>query len=112
VSRALPFLPVHKIIFIDFDAFFANVEKQLEPAIRVRPVGITALGSEYSALITRCYMAKRSGIKRGMRVSEAREACPDIAIRVARPDVYVQIHNKIIEEVNRQLVVNEDEPMR
>ncbi|MEP3891880.1 MAG: type VI secretion protein ImpB [Hellea sp.] len=92
-------------LYIDFDAFFANVEKQLEPGIRARPVGITALGSEHSALITRCYMAKRAGITRGMRVSEAREMCPDIAIRVARPDVYVDIHNRIIEEVNRHVPV-------
>lgn len=99
--------PPHSIasLYIDFDAFFANVEKQIEPAIRSRPVGVTALGSEYSALITRCYMAKRSGIKRGMRVSDARDACPDIAIRVARPDVYVDIHKKIIEEVNRHVPV-------
>ena len=92
-------------LYIDFDAFFANVEKQLEPAIRTRPVGVTALDSEHSALITRCYMAKRRGITRGMRVSEAREACPDIAIRVARPDIYVELHNKIIDEVNRHVPV-------
>jgi len=87
-------------IYIDFDAFFANVEKQIEPAIRARPVGVTALESEHSILITRCYIAKSFGIKRGMRVSEARKLCPDIAIRVARPDVYVDIHKKIIKEVN------------
>ena len=99
--------PVSSInaLYIDFDAFFANVEKQIEPAIRSRPVGVTALGSEHSALITRCYMAKRAGITRGMRVSEARDACPDIAIRVARPDVYVEIHNKIIAEVNNHVPV-------
>ena len=98
---------VHSIssLYIDFDAFFANVEKQIEPAIRSRPVGITALDSEHSALITRCYMAKRAGIKRGMRVSEARDACPDIAIRVARPDVYVDIHNKIVAEVDSHIPV-------
>ena len=92
-------------LYIDFDAFFAKVEKQLEPAIRAQPVGVTALGSEHSALITRCYMAKRAGITRGMRVSEARKACPSIAIRVARPDVYVDVHNKIIEEVNKHVPV-------
>ena len=70
-----------------------------------KPVGITALGSEYSILITCCYMAKRAGIKRGMRVKEAREACPDIAIRVARPDVYVDIHNKIVAEVHSHVPV-------
>ena len=92
-------------LYIDFDAFFANVEKQLEPAIRMKPLGVTALGSEHSALITRCYMAKAMGIKRGMRVSEARKICPGIAIRVARPDVYVDIHNKIVAEVNRHVPV-------
>ena len=92
-------------LYIDFDAFFANVEKQVEPNIRSRPVGVTALESEYSALITRCYMAKRAGITRGMRVSEARKACPDIVIRVARPDVYVKFHNRIIAEINRHVPV-------
>jgi len=46
-----PLFPI-KSLYIDFDAFFANVEKQVEPSIRMRPVGITALDSDYSALIT------------------------------------------------------------
>ena len=101
----MPNTPSIASLYIDFDAFFANVEKQLEPAIRTKPLGVTALGSEHSALITRCYMAKAMGIKRGMRVSEARKICPGIAIRVARPDVYVDIHNKIVAEVNRHVPV-------
>ncbi len=92
-------------IYIDFDAFFANVEKQIEPSIRAMPVGVVALDSAHTALITRCYVAKRAGISRGMRVSEARKLCPDIVIRVARPDVYVGIHNKIIAEVNKHVPV-------
>ena len=92
-------------LYIDFDAFFANVEKQLEPDIRSHPLGITALDSEHSALITCCYIAKRAGIKRGMRVTEARAICPSLIIRVARPDVYVKIHNRIVAEVNRHVPV-------
>lgn len=92
-------------LYIDFDAFFANVEKQLDPSIRARPVGVTALGSEHSALITRCYIAKGAGIKRGMRVSEARAMRSDIVIRVARPDIYVDIHNRIVAEVNDHIPV-------
>jgi len=92
-------------LYIDFDAFFANVEKQIEPDIRARPVGVTALGSDYSALITRCYIAKAAGIKRGMRADQARELCSDIIIRVARPDIYVDIHNQILKEVNRHVPV-------
>ncbi len=88
-------------LYIDFDAFFANVEKQLHPDIRDKPVGVTALDSEYSAFITRCYMAKAVGIKRGMRVRDARALCPDLIVRVARPDLYVDIHNKILDEIDR-----------
>ena len=92
-------------LYIDFDAFFANVEKQLCPELRERPLGITAIDSDYSALITRCYIAKAADIKRGMRVIEAREVCPHITIRMARPDVYVDIHNQILREVNRHVPV-------
>ena len=49
-------------LYIDFDAFFANVEKQIEPGIRARPVGITALGSEHAALIPRWCIAKGARI--------------------------------------------------
>jgi len=92
-------------LYIDFDAFFANVEKQIEPSIRMRPVGVTALNSDHSALITCCYMAKRAGVKRGMRVHEAREICPDIAIRIARPDIYVEFNHRIAAQINKHVPV-------
>lgn len=93
-------------LYIDFDAFFANVEKQLHPDIRDRPVGVTALDSEYSAFITRCYMAKAAGIKRGMRVQDGRALCPDLVVQVARPDQYVDIHNRILDEIDRHVPVH------
>lgn len=92
-------------LYIDFDAFFANCEKQCEPSIRQQPVGITALTSEYSVLITRCYMAKAFGIRRGMRVKEARALCPGIIIRQARPDIYVNIHTHIKHVVEQHLPI-------
>ena len=92
-------------LYIDFDAFFANVEKQIDPAIRMRPLGVTALGSEYSALITCCYMAKRAGVKRGMRVHEARDICSDLVIRIARPDIYVEYNRRIAAEINKYVPI-------
>jgi DNA polymerase-4 len=44
-------------LYIDFDAFFANAEKQLRPELRGRPVGGIPLASEYSGLIACCYQA-------------------------------------------------------
>lgn len=92
-------------LYIDFDAFFASVEKQRHPELRDRPVGVTALDSEYSAFITRCYIAKAQGIKRGMRVRDARLICPDLAVQVARPDLYVEVHNRILDEIDRHIPV-------
>ena len=92
-------------LYIDFDAFFANVEKQLDPAIQNNPVGITSLQSENATLITCCYQAKRVGVKRGMRVFEAKALCRDLVIRPARHDVYVKMHNKIVEVVGQYVPV-------
>lgn len=92
-------------LYIDFDAFFANVEKQCDKAIQDRPVGVTSLDSEQATLITRCYQAKQFGVKRGMRVYEARELCPDLIICPARHDVYVRCHNKILDVVGHHLPV-------
>lgn len=92
-------------LYIDFDAFFANAEKQLRPELRDRPVGVIPLESEHTSMIARCYQAKASGIKRGTSVKEARELCPEIALPVARHDVYVRLHHKILEVIERHLPV-------
>ena len=99
--------PVTQIecLYIDFDAFFASVEKQLRPELRARPLGVTALDSEHSAFITRCYAAKAAGIKRGMRARDGRTLCDDLAVVTARPDVYVKIHNRILDEIDRHVPV-------
>ncbi len=92
-------------LYIDFDAFFANAEKQLCPELRDRPVGVIPLQSEHTSLIARCYVAKAAGLSRGTSVKEAREICPDVALPVARHDVYVRLHHKILEEINRHVPV-------
>jgi len=92
-------------LYIDFDAFFATVEKQVNPTLRGRPVGVIAMESEYSALIAQCYMAKAMGCTRQMRVKDARKACPDISLVPARHDVYVEMHHRIIDCVEKTLPV-------
>ncbi len=92
-------------LYIDFDAFFAHVEKQLDPASRPYPMGVTSLASENATLITCCYIAKAAGVTRGMRVFEARELCPDIIIKPARHDVYVDYHNRILKEVGQHVPI-------
>ena len=92
-------------LYIDFDAFFATVEKQLDPSLCGKPVGVIAMDSEYSALIAQCYIAKALGCTRQMRVKEARAICPEIILRPARHDVYVEMHHRIIACVEKTLPV-------
>lgn len=92
-------------LYIDFDAFFANAEKQLRPELRGRPVGVIPLDSRHTSLIARCYMAKAAGIGRGASVEEALARCPQIALPVARHDEYVKLHHKILAEIDRHVPV-------
>lgn len=92
-------------LYIDFDAFFATVEKQLDPKLCGKPVGVIAMDSEYSALIAQCYIAKALGCTRQMRVKEARKVCPEIILRPARHDIYVEMHHRIIACVEKTLPV-------
>lgn len=92
-------------LYIDFDAFFAHVEKQLDPSLHGRPVAVTPMPSRYSGVIACCYQAKARGVKRGMKCDEAEELCPGIIFRHARHDVYVKIHHQIKAEVNRFMPV-------
>ncbi|WP_300376229.1 hypothetical protein [Henriciella sp.] len=88
-------------LYIDFDCYFASVEKQLRPELQGRPVGVRPLDSEHTSLIACCYTAKASGVRRGTRASEARQMCPGIALPVARHDVYVRVHHRILEVIGQ-----------
>lgn len=88
-------------LFLDMDSFFASVEQHLRPDLRGRTVGIIPVESNGTCIIAASADAKQLGIRVGTSVREARELCPDIALIKARPDLYVQVHNKILESVDR-----------
>ena len=92
-------------LFIDLNAFFASVEQQMNPAWRGRPVIVRPAPSEYTGAIAASYESKAFGIRTGMRVSEARERCPELIVAEARPDLYVEIHKKIMAEIDRHVPV-------
>jgi len=94
-----------KTLYIDFDAFFANVEKQLSSTEANRPTGVSAFPSEYSAIIAQCYLAKAFGIHRGMKLKDARKLCPNLRVVAARHDVYVKMHHRIIAAIEKHVPV-------
>lgn len=94
-----------RFLFIDFNSYFAAVEQQDDPAIRGRPVIVTPLDSEYTGAIAASYEAKALGISRGTSVRDARALCPGIAVRPARHERYVEVHNQLMEEIDRHLPI-------
>lgn len=92
-----------RYLFIDFNAFFAGVEQHDDPSLRGRPVIVIPLKSEHTSAIAASYEARPYGITRGTKVFEARDLCPEIAIRPARHDRYVQVHKLLMAEIERHL---------
>ncbi len=84
-----------KTLYIDMNSFFASVEQQIEPALRGKPVGITAVDANSGCVVAASYEAKAYGVKTGTRVYEARQRCPQIQFRPSRHKLYVKVNQKI-----------------
>jgi DNA polymerase-4 len=85
----------------DMDSFFASVEQMLRPELRGRPVGVIPVESDGTCVIAASYDAKHRGVKVGMKVPDARRLCPGIRFVKARPDLYVEVHQQILQSVDR-----------
>ena len=70
------------ILHVDADAFFVSCEQALDPSLKGRAV-IT--GRERGIVSAMSYEAKAMGVKRAMRLFEAKKICPHI---VALPSDY------------------------
>lgn len=71
------------ILHVDVDAFFAAVEQLLVPALRHRPVVVG------SGVIASCsYEARRSGLRAGMSLQEARRLCPPAVFLAGQYHIY------------------------
>lgn len=65
------------ILHIDFDSFFASCEQQFDPALRGKPIGVTATNGR-TCIIAASREAKKFGVKNVTRVWEAQKICPQI----------------------------------
>ncbi len=84
-----------RVLYIDMNSFFASVEQHLDPSLRGRPVGISALDSDSGSCVAASYEAKAFGVKTGTSVRDARRLCPGIVILPSRHRLYVRYNLKI-----------------
>jgi DNA polymerase-4 len=73
------------ILHLDADAFFASCEQAIHPELRGKPV-IT--GKERGIVAALSYEAKAKGVKRGMRLFEAKKACPGVIVLPSDYETY------------------------
>ena len=92
-------------LYLDFDSFFASAEQHFNPDLRGRPVGVVPLDALHTSCIAVSREAKARGVKSRMSITKAREIIPDMIFVVARHDVYVRLHKRILEAVETCLPV-------
>ena len=83
------------ILHIDFDSFFASVEQQANPALRGKPVGVTAANGR-TAIIAASREAKKRGIKSPSSTYTAKILCPEIQFVKADFVKYWDVSKKFI----------------
>jgi DNA polymerase-4 len=88
-----------RYLTIDFNSFFASVEQQERPELRGQPVGIVPVMAETTGCVAISIEAKKLGLTRNMRVSEARRLCPGLVIVEARPETYIHYHRRLVEVI-------------
>lgn len=90
-----------RVLYLDMNSFFASVEQHLDPALRGRPVAITAVDSDAGACVAASYEAKAYGVKTGTRVADARRMCPGIIFRPSRHRIYVSFNLAVADILDR-----------
>ena len=95
-ARPAPTMPL-RCLAVDFNSYFASVEQQERPELRGKPVAIVPVLAETTGCIAVSLEAKARGLKRNLRVSEARLACPGLVLVESRPEVYIRYHRRLVE---------------
>ncbi|MBI3194066.1 MAG: DNA polymerase [Ignavibacteriae bacterium] len=94
-----------RYLFIDFNAYFASCEQQVEPKLRGKPVAVVPMDADTTSCIAASYEAKKFGIKTGTLVRDAKKMCPGLICVPARHLIYIEYHHKLIEAVESCLPV-------
>ena len=104
----LPLFPTYqrypRTFFADMNAFYASVEQQECERYRGKPVIVVPVLADHTCAIAASYEAKRLGIKTGTSVELARATSRDLQIVEARPELYLEVHSRLVQILNHHFV--------
>ncbi len=87
-------------LLVDFNSYFASCEQQDRPELRGKPVGVVPMLADTTCLIAASYEAKAFGVKTLTNVGEAKKKIPHIELVVARHELYIDFHHKLVKAVD------------
>ena len=87
---------MRKILHVDLDAYYAQIEQRDHPELRGKPVAVGKDGAR-GVLTTASYEARRFGIGSAMPVATAKRLCPQLIVVPIRMEVYRRESQKIHE---------------
>jgi len=93
-------------LYIDFNSYFASVEQQIDPFLRKKPVAVVPVMTDSTCAIAASYEAKAFGVKTGTPIYEAKKLCPDLICVLAKHQVYIEFHEKILQEIDKHVPVS------
>lgn len=93
-------------LFLDLNSYFASVEQNENPALRGRPVAVVPMMTDATCAIAASYEAKAYGVRTGTKIYDARKMCPGLVCVLARHDVYVEYHHRILAATDKHIPVS------
>lgn len=87
---------MRKILHVDLDAYYAQIEQRDDAKLRGKPVAVGKDGTR-GVVTTASYEARRFGVGSAMPVATAKRLCPQLIVVPIRMEVYRQESQKIRE---------------
>jgi len=80
--------PIHKIIHIDADCFYAAVEVRDNPALKGLPIAVGGSAQRRGVIATASYEARKFGVHSAMASATAINRCPQLVLIPGRMSEY------------------------
>lgn len=86
------------IIHSDANCFYASVEMLYHPELAGKPLAVGGdPEARHGIVLTANYIAKKHGVKTGMALWQAKQACPDVVFVPPRMDLYLKFSSMLRE---------------
>jgi DNA polymerase-4 len=83
------------VLHVDLDPFFVSVERSLDPSLRGRPLVIGGDGSSMGFVAAASDEARRSGVRVGMALLQARHLAPEATFKRGDLDTYGRVGEEV-----------------